>query len=46
MVHDLDTGGYIVGGLDNELKTVVKFNAKGKVADFNPDALRRDGGTK
>ena len=46
MVHDLDTGGYIVGGLDNELKTVVKFNAKGKILDFNSDALRRDGGTK
>ena len=45
MVHDLDTGGYIVGGLDNELKSVVRFNAKGKVADFQADALRRAGGS-
>lgn len=46
MVHDLDSGGYIVGGLDNELKSVVKFNVKGKITDFQPDALRRAGGTK
>ena len=46
MVHDLDSGAYIVGGLDNELKTVIKFNVKGKIADFQPDALRRAGGTK
>ena len=46
MVHDVDSGAYIVGGLDNELKSVVKFNVKGKIADFQPDALRRAGGTK
>jgi hypothetical protein len=45
MIHDLDTGGYIVGGLDNELKTMIKFNVKGKIADFQADALRRAGGS-
>ena len=46
MVHDVDSGAYIVGGLDNELKSVVKFNVKGRIGDFQPDALRRAGGTK
>lgn len=46
MVHDIDSGSYVIGGLDNELKSVVKFNVKGNLADFQPDALRRAGGTK
>lgn len=41
--HDLDSGSYYLGGLDNELKTVGQFNVKGKVIDFSPDALRRLG---
>jgi hypothetical protein len=44
-VHDLTSGGYIAGGLDNEIKEPVQFNVKGRVADFQPDALRRLGGT-
>ena len=38
-------GGYLVGGLDNEVKDPIEFNAKAKVGDFQPDALRRLGGT-
>jgi hypothetical protein len=46
-VHDLDSGSYIVGGLKNEVRgDVIKFNVKGKLADFQPDALRRLGGTR
>jgi hypothetical protein len=43
--HDLNSGGYLVGGLDNEVKEPIQFNAKAKVGDFQPDALRRLGGT-
>ncbi|MCK9283483.1 MAG: DUF1329 domain-containing protein [Rhodocyclaceae bacterium] len=43
IVHDLTSGAYMLGGLDNELKTVVKFNVKGRLANFQPDALRRQG---
>jgi hypothetical protein len=43
--HDLNNGSYLVGGLDNEIKEPIKFNAKARVGDFQPDALRRLGGT-
>ncbi len=43
--HDLNSGGYLVGGLDNEVKEPIQFNVKAKVGDFQPDALRRLGGT-
>jgi len=43
--HDLNSGGYLVGGLDNEIKDSIKFDVKAKVGDFQPDALRRLGGT-
>ncbi|RPI14875.1 MAG: DUF1329 domain-containing protein [Lysobacterales bacterium] len=43
--HDLTSGAYLVGGLDNEIKEPIVFNAKGKLSDFQPDALRRLGGT-
>lgn len=42
--HDLNSGGYLVGGLDNELKEPIQFNAKGRITEFQPDALRRLGG--
>ena len=45
MVHDLTSGSYITGGWDNEIKDPIQFNAKAKVTDFSPDALRRLGGT-
>ena len=45
VVHDLTTGGYIVGGLDNEIKEPIQFGTKGRLMDFQPDALRRLGGT-
>jgi len=43
--HDLNSGGYLLGGLDNEIKEPIKFNAKARLTDFQPDALRRLGGT-
>jgi Protein of unknown function (DUF1329) len=43
--HDLNSGGYLVGGLDNEIREPIQFNAKARVGDFQPDALRRLGGT-
>ena len=45
-VHDLDSGSYMLGGLDNEAKSVTEFDVKGRLADFQPDALRRIGGTR
>jgi len=43
-VHDLTSGSYILGGLDNEIKEPIKFGVKGRLGDFQPDALRRLGG--
>jgi hypothetical protein len=43
--HDLNSGGYLVGGLDNEVKDPIRFDVKARVGDFQPDALRRLGGT-
>jgi hypothetical protein len=43
--HDLNSGGYVVGGLDNEIKEPIQFDAKARITDFQPDALRRLGGT-
>jgi hypothetical protein len=45
VVHDLMSGSYITGGYDNESREPIQFNAKGKLSDFQPDALRRLGGT-
>jgi hypothetical protein len=45
VVHDLTSGGYITGGLDNEVKEPIKFGFKGRLMDFKPDSLRRLGGT-
>jgi hypothetical protein len=44
VVHDLTSGGYITGGFDNEVKEPMKFGVKGRLTDFQPDALRRLGG--
>jgi hypothetical protein len=43
MHHDLTNGNYLLTGLDNESATTVKFGQKAKIADFQPDALRRMG---
>jgi hypothetical protein len=43
--HDLNSGAYLVGGLDNELKEPIQFDAKARLTEFQPDALRRLGGT-
>jgi hypothetical protein len=45
VVHDLTSGGYIAGGFDNEIREPMQFNVKGRLQDFQPDALRRLGGT-
>ena len=45
VVHDLTSGGYIAGGFDNETREPLQFNVKGQIGDFQPDALRRLGGT-
>jgi hypothetical protein len=39
--HDLDSGSYFVGGLDTDRKPSIRFNQRGRMADFSPDALRR-----
>jgi len=44
VVHDLTTGGYIAGGFDNEVREPMRFGVKGRLGDFQPDALRRLGG--
>ena len=43
--HDLDSGGYLVGGLDNEIREPIQFDARARITEFQPDALRRLGGT-
>ncbi len=40
--HDLSNGGYLAASLMNQ-EPPWKFNVKGKLADFQPDALRRAG---
>ena len=45
IIHDLTSGGYMLGGLDNETKEPIQFGVKGRLSDFQPDALRRLGGT-
>jgi hypothetical protein len=43
--HDLNSGAYLTGGFDNEIKDPIQFGVKAKVGDFSTDALRRLGGT-
>jgi hypothetical protein len=44
MTHDLSNGNLFIGQIDNEIKQPsVKFGAKGKVSDFQSDALRNRG---
>jgi hypothetical protein len=43
--HDLNSGGYLVGGLDSEVREPIQFDARARITDFQPDALRRLGGT-
>jgi hypothetical protein len=43
--HDLTNGAYLTGGYDNEIKETIQFGVKGKLGEFQPDALRRLGGT-
>lgn len=41
--HDLSNGAYLMQGLDNEMNSKWEFGKKGKLADFQPSALRRAG---
>jgi hypothetical protein len=41
--HDLNSGVYILDGLDNEVDGTLQFGAKGKISEFQSDALRRSG---
>ena len=41
--HDIISGVYIIDGLDNEIEGTLQFGAKGKISDFQSDALRRSG---
>ena len=41
--HDLSNGAYILAGLDNAYKEPWKFGAKGRMIDFQTEALRRLG---
>ncbi|HTG76100.1 MAG TPA: DUF1329 domain-containing protein, partial [Steroidobacteraceae bacterium] len=41
--HDLDSRSYITGGYDNEIREPIRFGVRGKIGDFQPDALRRLG---
>ncbi len=43
--YDLNSRGYLVGGLDNEIKTPMDFNATGRLREFTSSALRQLGGT-
>lgn len=43
--HDLSNGAYLAGGFDNEMKDTIQFGVRGKLGEFQPDALRRLGGT-
>lgn len=41
--HDLQSGAYFLGGLDNGIETPIRFGIRGRLADFQADALRRAG---
>ena len=43
IIHDLSNGNYICSALANEVKEPMKWGVKAKMAEFNPDALRRAG---
>lgn len=41
--QDLNSGAYVLTGLDNEVRKPWIFGVKGRMADFDVDALRRRG---
>ena len=41
--HDLNNGAYLMSYISNEIKTPWEFNEKGRLADYQPSALRRAG---
>jgi hypothetical protein len=41
--HDLQSGAYFVGGLNNAGDASIRFDVRGKLVEFQPDALRRAG---
>ena len=42
--HDLDNGGYLVEGLDNQGRMPWRFNFKGRLADWTPEAIMEAAG--
>ena len=42
-IHDLTSGGYILNQTTFDIAAPWKFGVKGKLADFQPDELRRQG---
>ena len=44
--HDLSNGGYLVEGLDNDSKTPWRFNFRGKLADWSPEAIMEAASSK
>ncbi|WP_428422716.1 DUF1329 domain-containing protein [Methylibium sp.] len=43
--HDLSNGGYFIAALGGQ-EAPPRFNIKGKLADFQPDAMRRSGASQ
>jgi hypothetical protein len=41
--HDLQSGAYFLGGLDNGIEAPIRFGIRGRLTDFQADALRRAG---
>ena len=39
--HDLDSGSYLVSGLDGDRQPSIRFGARADFSEFLPDALRR-----
>lgn len=39
--HDLDSGSYLVSGLDGDRQPSIRFGARADFSEFAPDALRR-----
>ena len=42
-IHDLISGSYILNQTSFDTNTTWKFGVKGKLSDFEPDELRRQG---
>jgi hypothetical protein len=43
LYHDLQSGAYFAGGMGGGGDASIRFGVQGRLADFQPDALRRAG---